>query len=180
MVKIHGLLGHLCSMLQHMQHAARKNAAAGAPQPKAEKCCREAAPASGCSVNQGINSRNTVPEVPPANSSMCITHASNYLNAQVSWAGPLLLHQVLSTCNKICEGVLLVQVLAVLIPAAPHFSPTPHMGQRKHKAPIYEGQSVGTQVWVITYLVRTIPARSKLLAFFVTMLIKGLILFHVR
>ena len=71
----------------------------------------------------------------------------------MGWTGPFLLHQVLSTGYEVCEGVLLVEVLAILIPAAPHFSPTPHMGQGEDKAPVYEGQSVGTQVRVIADLI---------------------------
>ena len=62
----------------------------------------------------------------------------------MGWTGPLLLDQVLSTRYEVREGVLLVEVLAILIPAAPHFSPTPHMGKGEDEAPIYEGQSVGT------------------------------------
>ena len=80
----------------------------------------------------------------------------------MGWAGPLLLHQVLSTRYEVCEGVLLVEVLAILIPAAPHLSPTPDVGQGKDKAPIYEGQSVGAKVWVIANLIRSIPAENQL------------------
>ena len=89
-----------------------------------------------------------------------ISFAGANLNAEVSWASPLLLDQVLSACYEVSEGVLLVQVLAVLIPVAPHFTPTPHMGQGKHKASVYERQSVGTQVRVIAYLIRAVPVKS--------------------
>ena len=85
-----------------------------------------------------------------------------YLNAQVAWSGPLLLHQVFSTRYKVCEGVFLVQVLAILIPAAPHLTPAPHMGQGKDEAPVYEGKSVGSHVGVVANLVRPISAVSSL------------------
>lgn len=84
------------------------------------------------------------------------------LNAEMSWAGPLLLNQVLSARYKVCEGVLLVQVLAILVPISAHLTPTPHMGKGKDKAPVYEGQPVGAQIWIIADLIGAIPAARSL------------------
>lgn len=56
------------------------------------------------------------------------------LDAQLVGRGVLVCHQVLGARNEVGEGVLLVQVLAVLVPAPPHFACSKGRGMQVGKS----------------------------------------------